>query len=358
MAASCGKLVNFPADIAVVMMLLLHQYPIKLALVSHSLVIMVGKNNIIVPIKTVKGGCVAVHEYIRGIVPSKTFGKTNAKGATWVADLRACPLSKKDINLIRDVFDDKPWLTLLFEPMPSMVSPAAEPVVIDLLTPVKEKSVSVATKAFSVDSDDEASATKKQVTFPVMGTATIKAKMQQRDIQRSLVRIKKEVDFLDLVFNTKGQTESNEAKDPLTKAEIDAENLLFALRNECKQLPEEVVFSMEVLATSLRNKRDICAPFHCDESKIAAALPTPISISIPSKADDGKHDDVYSQPNNKDYLFDKTAENDGSCTSEGTVDPDNSVSYLTALDEVNPDVDGEVVVDEFLQDDFAETQPE
>lgn len=328
---------------------------------------MSNKKKIIkVPLSVVIQGHAAVYDEIKNCIPVNTFNKTNPKGAKWTADFRGCgAIDKHKVKCIRDAFNKKPWLTLLFD---STSEEDKEPEilrsVVDLLTPIKEDDDATHYKGFTNELpaflQDE-----KNTLSPTISIEDKEPVMTKSDIERSFMVIKAEVAFLESAVTGNNNEQHNKNADALSTVATDAENLLFALKIECKHPPDEVAFAMRKLESSLERARDKAKhsssgrPFDCDRSKIVSFPKSP-SIFDTAEIDDSK-DSTHG--NKKDgNKVDETDQDNGLCDSE-TVDPDNSTLYVSAnnnvedTNEFDVTIDGQVIYDDNLVDDFVESQP-
>lgn len=90
---------------------------------------------VVIPDKIAAQGPQTTYEYVANTVPPRTFRKTNATGAKWVADFCSCSFLNNTDEYER-LFEDKPWLSFLF-PEKCIDKKDNAVTVIDLVSPEK-----------------------------------------------------------------------------------------------------------------------------------------------------------------------------------------------------------------------------
>lgn len=268
-------------------------------------------NCVNVPHAVVQDGPIAVFEYLQEKIPKGTFNKKGAKGMKWTADFRHCALSSIDIERLTNVFNKKPWLTLLF-PIPACANSndifdltvSVEDggiknkgiEVIDLLTPVKEESNKDVLKESKTEAAKDG-ITKVLHMTPIDFYPAIKESFER--IQSEMKKIEK-VFAIAVAGGGESQVVTN------------AKDLLLALEKESYgQVLAEIAFAMDKLRISLADE------------KIAKV-----------EWNDGPGNDVVLVHSDK-----------------------SSASYKSAASESLLSDDGSVIYDSQVKDDFVETQP-
>lgn len=260
-----------------------------------------------IPSKVALKGTASILAHIKDKIPPNTFKKSRDTGKRWVADFQDCIFEEKDIQEIKTLFKGKPWLFLKF--------PSVKKEIVDLLSPVKEDT------GFTTPDLSSVAPLIKSAPSPTLTIATASADngVPALDVKHSLERIKNEIMFVEEVVL--GWREGK-----MTTAEMKGEDLLFALKKQLRvhSLDEEVIYAMNAFEESLHSIKHEGYHF--------------------KKVVHGNTDDSNSESDgnsSKSLLGDTTQANDDTSTTTNGINDD----------------DGEIVYDENVEDDFAETQP-
>lgn len=291
-----------------------------------------GKSSIKIAPSVAKKGAAEIYHHVKNNVSVSTFRKRNSNGANWIVDLRDCPFFDEKEELMKK-FRNKPWLSLLFaETKCDVEGTDGNDLIVPLplqssINPSKVGGNSVSHRSFIKSEDNLKS------KVPIMAFAKSFA-----EIEKHICILKEAVDESRL-FNL------------ATKAE----DLLFALQKQVLTIEDkEVLHAMHALKKCL-----VLVKTPTDDDD--AALPkTPTeTASLPKTTASGINDGTVCNASTIDEAFytpftsiqnqvstekDKALDVLNRSESSATVDPDND--------------DGKIVFDEYLEDDFAETQQE